>query len=92
MVGKAGVQLGWGPCSPDDMAHAGGSAGEPIVVIPEAEVTAKAVLGEPENGTADQTGLKWPGGEVSAGGETGRGSSCSICEDIVDSSGREAAS
>ena len=59
-----------------------------MVVIPEAEVTTKAVLGEPENGTADQTGRKWAGGEVSAGGETGRDSSCSIWENIVKSSFR----
>ena len=63
-----------------------------MVVIPEAEVTTKAVLGEPENGTADQAGREWAGRGVSAGGETGRGSSCSIWEDILNSSGREAAS
>ena len=92
MVGKAGVQIGLCPGSPGDKALAGESERGPMVVIPEAEVSAKAVLGEPENGTADQTGRKWAGREVSAGGESGRGSSCSICDDIVDSSGRKAAS
>ena len=61
-----------------------------MVVMQETDVTAKTVLGEPVNGSADQSeregasGLRGPGSDCCAGS----GSSCSICVDIIKSSFR----
>ena len=45
-----------------------------IDVIPETDVTAKTVLGEPEKGSADQSGLPDIGGLLGAGNDCCSGS------------------
>ena len=64
------------------MVLAGESAGGPYVVIPEEEVTANAVLGGPENGTADHSERMVLIGWLEAVGDAGCCSSCSMAEDI----------